>query len=88
MVGLRFALGSGFWCRIFCEDGCCWDDCETRKLVMLCLGCFVGGVLSSGVGGVNGGVASGLGGIGLRFPLRWCAIIFQIRLAPEGAAGV
>ena len=50
MVGLRFALGSGFWCRIFCEDGCCWDDCETRKLVMLCLGCFMGGVLSSGVG--------------------------------------
>ena len=55
---------------------------------MLCLGCFVGGVLSSGVGGVSGGVASGLGGIGLRFPLRRCANIFLVRAAPEGAVGV
>ena len=43
---------------------------------MLFLGCFIGGVLSSGVKGVNGGVASGLGGMGLRFPLKWCAEVF------------
>ena len=54
---------------------------------MPCLGCFVGGVLSSGVGSVNGGVASGLGGIGLRFPLRRCANIFLVRPAPEDAVG-
>ena len=59
IVGLRFALERGCCCRIFCEGGCCWDDCETRKFVMLFLGCFIGGVLSSGVKGVNGGVASG-----------------------------
>ena len=55
---------------------------------MLCLGCFMGGVVSSGVEGVNGGVASGLGGIGLRFPLKWCANIFLVQPAPEGAVGV
>ena len=86
VVGLCAA--EGCCCRILCEGGCCWDDCEARKFVMLFLAVFMSGVVSSGVQGVNGGVESGLGGMSLRFPLKWCANIFLVRSAPEDAVGV
>ena len=55
---------------------------------MLLLFFFVGGGVSLGVQVVNGGVASGLGGMSLRFPFKWCANIFLHQPTPEGAVGV